>query len=249
MNRFLQVLLAFVGALATLVLPVPAQSQDRAEIRTRIDSLRELIQTKERIFLAPSPEDLSAFAEFLQQPDTGLARLMPRDKYDGALLIRGGGAFYSFARLTNEYGHGSDIGLQQGRLTSGFAGADFGFLTNLGNVALESVTEEHPGLRYLAEFVTPSTEPEARVQQRRAGLGFEAEGFTYKSWLPASVETTYALRAINYRSSDILVILRTTRQDTDGSLILLWRILKKFPVPQLGASIPLQLTVQNPSGR
>jgi hypothetical protein len=249
MKRFLLVLLAFAGSLAPLVLPVAAQSQDREEIRARIESLREQIQAKERLFLAPSPEDISAFAEFLQQPDTGLTRLMPREKYDGTLLIRGGGAFYSFARLTSEYGHGSDIALQQGKLGSGFAGADFGFLTNLGNVPLESVTAEHPGLRYLAEFTTPSTEPEARAEQRRSGFGFEAEGFTYKSWLPASVETTYALRAINYGVSDVLVILRTTRQDTDGSLILLWRILRKFPVPRLGGSIPIQLTVQNPSGR
>jgi hypothetical protein len=249
MIRSLLVLFAFVSSLALFLPPVAAQSQDRAEARLRIESLREQIQAKERVFLAPSPEDLAAFAEFLLLPDTGLARLMPREKYDGNLLIRGGGSYYSFTRLTNEYGYGSDIELQQGRLTTGFAGADFGFLTALGDVSLESVTAEHPGVRYLAEFITPSTEPEARAQQRRAGTGFEVEGLTYRSWLPATLETTYALRAVNYGGSDVLVILRTTRQDTDGSLILVWRILRKFPVPQLGAINAAKHAAQNPGGR
>jgi hypothetical protein len=209
------------------------QLQDRSELQAKMSSLRAQIQVKEKVFLAPSAEDLAAFAGILRQPDTGMARLLPREMYDGKLLIRGGGAYYSFARLTNEYGFGSDIELAQGELSVGFAGADFGFLTSLGDVAFDSVTAEQPGVSLLAEFKTPLVEADAREQYRRAGTGFEADGFTYRSFLPASLNTTYALRSVDYGVSDLLVAFRVTRQDADGSLTLVWTILKRFPVPQL----------------
>src|SRR5713101_6938335 len=125
--------LVLVQLLCIFIAP-SAKSQDRAQLQTRIAALREEIQAKEKVFLAASADDLTAFAQFLRQPDTGMARLMPREKYDGQLLIRGGGAYYSFAKLTNEYGYGTDIGFEQGRLGLVFAGANFGFLASLGDV-------------------------------------------------------------------------------------------------------------------
>jgi len=225
--------LLVLAALFCLFIAPSAKSQDRAQLQTRIASLREEIQAKEKVFLAPSADDLTAFAQFLRQPDTGMARLMPREKYDGKLLIRGGGAYYSFAKLINEYGYGSDIELQQDQLSVGFAGADFGFLASLGDVAVDSVASDYPGVRYLTDFKTPATEPEARDQQRRAGSGFQTDGFIYKDRLVASLNITYVVRSINYDVSDVLVVFKVTRQDVDGSLILQWKILKRFPIPQL----------------
>jgi hypothetical protein len=209
------------------------QLQDRSALQAKMESLRAQIQAKEKVFLSASAEDLAAFAGFLRQPDTGMARLMPRETYDGKLLIRGGGAYYSFAKLTNEYGYGSDIGFEQGRLSLIFAGVNLGFLTSLGDVPVDAVTLEHPAVSYLAAFIAPSSEPEAREQQRRAGTGFQTDGFAYKSNLVAMLNTTYALRSVNYTVSDVLVVFRVTRQGSDGSLILAWKILKRFPVPQL----------------
>src|SRR5678816_406754 len=147
MIRFILVSLLVVSCLIVAGAPdASAQSKDRAGLLVKLDSLRDQLQKKEATFLAPTAEDLAAYSEFLTQPDTGMARLMPREKYDGTLLIRGGGAYYSFARLTNEYGYGSDIELQQGKLQVGFAGADFGFLTSLGDIPIESVTSDDPGV-------------------------------------------------------------------------------------------------------
>jgi hypothetical protein len=223
----------FTSSLALLILPVAAQSQDRAELQFKIESLREQLIAKERVFLSPSPQDMAAFADFLRQPDTGLSRLMPREKYDGFLLTRGGGAFYSFARVSSEYGQGSDIGFEQGRLCVCAPGASFGFIAVLGDVNIDAVTVENPGLQFLASFSPPSTEPGAREQQRRVGAGFEIEGVPYKNLVPAALNTTYALRSVDYARSDLLVVFRLTRQDHDGSMIVAWKILKKFPVPQL----------------
>lgn len=223
---------------------VCAQVQDRSDLRSRIQSLRATIQAKEKILLAPSPEDLSSFVEFLRQPGTGMARLMPREKYEGRLLLRGGGAYYSFTDQSNEFGSGSDIELQQNQFSVGFAGADFGFVTSLGNVEIEGITEESAGVRFLAGFSTPSAESDAREQQRRAGSGFEVDGFTYRSNLPAMVGSTYALRSILYSVSDALVVFKVTRQDTDGSLVFAWKILKKFPVPELAPAVSPNLKLR-----
>jgi hypothetical protein len=100
------------------------------------------LSQKEQLFLAPADQDREAFSSFLTQPGTGITRLMPREHFDGVLLTRGGGAYYSFASQEHAYGFGSDLSLERGQLKVGFAGADFGFLTKLGDIPIESVTPD-----------------------------------------------------------------------------------------------------------
>jgi hypothetical protein len=223
--------LAMLAALCTPALV--ARAQDRAQIAAEIESLRGQIKAKEPILLAPAREDFDAHAEFLALPKTGIVRLLPREKWDGKLSTRGGGAYYSFTRLTHEYGFGSDIGMEQDYFSVGFGGADFGFLVNIGDVPIESVTTGTDGVRYLALFDPPRAEPGARVEQRRTGEGFVDEHWTYKSRLPVVAKQTYVVRSVDYGGSDVLVAFRVVRKDADGSVILLWKMLKKFDKPVL----------------
>jgi hypothetical protein len=227
--RFLPafVAFAFVFVFATDCF---AQSGERTKLEQQIASLAREIREKEKEYLLPSAEDQAAFAEFLSQADTGLIRLMPREKYESKFLTRGGGAYYSFAQSAHEYGYGSDISLEQNHFSVGFAGADFGFLVKLGDVPLEGVSLAHPGVQFLATFAAPLNEPEAR---RRAQPRIESGGFIYTNRVNASHNTSYALRSIDYDKSDILVAFRVIRQDTDGSMIVLWKLLNKFPTPYL----------------
>ena len=210
---------------------VPAGS--RASLLNQFNLL--VAQTKETgdQLLPPGAEDLALFADFLRQPRTGLIRLLPRETYDGFLTVRGGGAYYSFGRLTHEYGYGSDLELQQGHLSVGFAGADFGFLTSLGDVPIDSVTSDHPAVQYLASFVAPANLADARAQQQRAEAGFTIGAYSYIDRLKAFAASSYALRSINYNTSDVLVAFRVVRFDTDGSAILVWKLLRTYPVPRL----------------
>ena len=210
-----------------------AQSQDRGKIEKDIEALREQLKQKELEFLSPSAEDRAKYAEFLLQPDTGLARLLPREKYREKLTVREGGAYYSFTKLSNSYDREPQIGLEQEYLNTGFAGADFGFLASLGDIPLESVGLDHEAVKYLAAFDPPTVEPEARVQQRRSGSGFEIGRTRYKGRLPVMVGGSYILRSISYDRFDVLVAFRVVRQDTDGSLILLWKKLREFSTPYL----------------
>ena len=238
----------FLTALSVLVLVSAlqvtglAQSTSREDLRQQLETKRAELQKLEDQFLAPSDEDRTAFAEFLKQPDTGLIRLLPREVYDqfpnkpAKLTIRGGGAYYSFARLTHEYGYGSDIELSSGYLSVGFAGADYGLMTTIGQVPLEEISSEHPIAAFLASYKPPTEEAEARQHRSFRPTGKIIDGVTYQERLPVQVNTSYLLRSINYDDSDVLVAFRIVRKDSDGSVVLAWKLLKKYPKPMLTRS-------------
>lgn len=186
--------------------------------------------------LASGESDRLAFAGFLKQPNTGLIRLLPREIYDAEtyhtkspVTIRGGGAYYSFARLTHAYGYGSDIELDHDNLSVGFAGADYGMITNLGQVPLDEVTLAQPYTIFLASYAAPANDPDARAEARRfSEHRVPINGLTYARTLPAKVGDTYLLRSISYDRSDVLIGLTVFRKDTDGSVIIAWKLLQKF---------------------
>src|SRR5262245_8990846 len=212
-----------------------AQTLDRSQLLGKIMALRSELKSYEDQLLSPSPADMEAHADFLGQPQTGLIRLLPREVFDKPekMTIRGGGAYYSFTRLTHEYGYGSDIHLYRDEFSVGFAGANYGMIAVLDDASIDSVTVSHPVAQYLAAHKPPVNLADARVEQRRTGEGVIANGITYKRSGPAIVGKTYLLRSIDYDRSDVLVCLQAIRKDEDGSLILAWRLLKEYEKPML----------------
>jgi hypothetical protein len=227
----------FTLTLVLACLSIAAQTQSRDEVIKEIEAKRAELAALEKKVLAVADSDRQEFAAFLGQPETGIIRLLPRETYDfnskRALAVRGGGAFYSFALSTHEYGQGSDVMLEQGDLSGGFAGADYGMLLNLGDVPLDEVNAEHVAVRALLEYMPTSAEPDARKAQQALWQGMDLSGVIFKKRLPAKVSNTYLLRSVNFGGYDIAVAFRVTRKDTDGSLILLFKVLKKFPKPDL----------------
>lgn len=217
------------------IIALKAQVESAAD-PTEKKRLTDLLNQKELLFLASADADREAFSSLLKQPNTGVCRLMPRENFDGLLLMRGGGSYYSFVRQENPYGFGSDLGLEQERLKVGFNGANYGFLTRLGDLPLEGVTRETPGVAWLSSFAPPLDEPGARQQQTRTSQGFSENNFSYKDRLPIETSVTYALRSVIYHESDVLVVFRTYRRDTDKSVILAWKVLTRFVTPQLNGS-------------
>jgi hypothetical protein len=215
-----------------------AQKRDHAEaagdvarLHAEIADLVGRVKAKEAELLDAPADDKKSFAGFLSQPGTGLIRLLPRDKYE--LLVRGNGAYYSFSRRTHEYGRGSDIELEDETFNVGFAGADFGLFVSLGDVPLEEIILETPGVGPLADFDAPTDTAKAREQSVKSMTGFEVDGRPYRKEVAAQVNNSYVVRSVNYGESDVLVAFRVVRKDSDGSLILLWKMLKEFPKPEL----------------
>ncbi|MCI0663217.1 MAG: hypothetical protein L0220_19295 [Acidobacteria bacterium] len=221
-----------------------AQSENRSKTIKDIDSLRKQVSEKEKQFLSPSAEDRAVYAEFLKQSNTGLIRLFPSGLYEDKLLIRGGGSFYSFFRLTHEYGYGSDIMLRlirrndhqvlpiaEHNFVSGFMG--HGFITVLGDLPLEKVTLDHDAVKFLLSYEPSSPIAEMNRERLRATVGIEKDGFMYKASVLAILDYTYVLRSINFNRSDVLVAFRVVRREGDGSAVILWKMLKRFPKPEI----------------
>lgn len=192
--------------------------------------------------LAPAPSDRIAFAEFLRQPDTGLIRLLPRAVNDNQTAHaknpvsgRGGGAYYSFAALTHVYGYGSDIELSREGFSVGFAGADYGMLTMLGDVPLDQITKGDSRAQFLSAYKPPAAEHLARAEGRRfrAREGVTIDGLNYQRQQPSLEHWTYLLRSISYGRSDVLVAFRVVRKDGNGSVIIAWKLLRQYRVPVL----------------
>jgi hypothetical protein len=231
-----KIVIATVSILTLMLgaLSASAQSQSREDILKELTARRAELIKLEKALLLPSEEDQAVYANFLKQPDTGLIRLLPREEYDCKIIssVRGGGSYYSFNERSSEYGS-SDINLEQGNLKTGFAGADYGMLTMLGDVPLESVSLETTATNILAAHQPAANEPKARIEQRRWSDGTIVDGATFKDRLPLKANSTYLLRAVLYSSHDSLVAFRVVRVDSDGSAIILWKLLKNYPVPQL----------------
>lgn len=216
-----------------------AQTPSREEVLEKIKAKSAELIALEKTYLAPAEEDQVQYAEFLRTPRTGLIRLLPREKFDTgtfagdniAMVIRGGGAYYSFTKLTHEYIGASDIELGQNEFSVGFAGWNHGFLTNLGDVPLESVTPESPLVAIFAAYKPPQEETPVRTEQRRFSQGTQLETVPVRSHVPVKLNSTYLLRSVTYREADVLVAFRVVRIDSDGSVTILWKLLKKLPTP------------------
>ncbi len=236
-TSFVFVALATVGFSSV----VSAQTKTREQLIEEIGAKRTELSALEGQFLAVSPDDEKAFTELLSQPNTGLIRLLPREVFDGAaykkikktLTMNGGGSYYSFVRLTHKYGQGPDIALDSGHLSVGFAGADYGMIVKLGDIALENLSVTHPLVVPLTRYIPAKTEPDARVEQRRFSSETEIEGLPLKNRVPAEVNAPYLLRSISYGDSDVLVAINVARRDSDGSVIIAWKLLEKYSTPAL----------------
>jgi hypothetical protein len=229
--------------IVTCSLSAFSQSDSRAGLLKELETKRAELAKLEQAVLQPAAEDREAYAQFLAQPNTGLIRLLPREKYEShannksGLTIRGGGAYYSFVRLTHEYGFGSDIELQQNDLSVGFAGADYGLMTMIDEVPLENITSELPRAAFLLGYKPPTEDAAARQEGRSFHPpGKTVDGLTYTRRLPVRVNATYLLRSISYGDSDVLVAFRVVRKDSDDSVIIAWKLLKKFGKPELNRS-------------
>lgn len=190
--------------------------------------------------LAPSAVDVAQHQFLLSQPNTGVMRLLPGETSDSAMYkvkakvsMRGGGAYFSFFDRTHEYGYGSDISFERGNLYVGFAGADYGMLTDLGDTELELIDANDPRAGFMLNYRPPRNEAAARIEARKFWPPFTVDGVRYQRRLPAQVNHTYLLRSINYNTSDLLVAFRIVSKADDGGLTIAWKILKKFSAPQL----------------
>jgi hypothetical protein len=216
--------------------------------------------------LAPSVQDREKYAGFLSYPNTGLIRLLSREFNSSKASrtdrpkVNGGGAYYSFSFRSHEYGWGSDLELSTTlnfygstelpsghNFSVGFAGLDYGMLTNIGDARLEDITVDDVRVGFMRDYEVPRSETAARCEALRFRHGANVDGQLYKRSMPIQANSTYLLRSIVYGRSDVLVGFRVGQPDDDGSVTIAWKLLKKFEPPKLERLLHVNSTDKCPT--
>jgi len=148
---------------------------------------------------------------------------------DCPLGIRGDGAYFSFSTGSHSYNKTPEIELQQGRISVGFAGADYGIIADVGLIDTDKLADTRE-FQFLSTYKPPQFEPEIRNEQVRFSQ-VSIDGVLYSRYAPVSIRHTYLLRAISFDQSDILVALTIIEVGEDGSVTFAWRKLAGFAKP------------------
>ncbi|HEY0047761.1 MAG TPA: hypothetical protein VGB68_00640 [Pyrinomonadaceae bacterium] len=187
------------------------------------DNARLIKQLTEEILL-PDAKD---FAE-AKKNNFEVFRIMPREA-DIEELTPLRVAYYSFTLKANGYAI-PEIGLVKNTFKVGFAGADYGFIADLGEMPLAGVSRETGAAIFLAGYKPPVNMPEIRSEQSKS-RNYKAGDVEYRDSVPAIAGHTYVLRAITFDRADVLVALKVHRKDADGSLTVFWKLLEQFEKP------------------
>lgn len=229
--------------------------------RAGIFPIRAKITREQKRRLSPNSQDLAKYRQFLQQPQTGIFRLMPDlGCSENINVVRVDepclnaipeSSFYSFREREHTIETLSDIRLKNGYLISDGILAQ-GILVKLGPVEIEKVTLESDGLKFLKNFSPQTLSIEAQKQYLQVVGGVKIGRHEYRKFLRAEENTTYALRVVAYRGNvfrsfrgfrfdllegdkriDLTLAFSVIRKETDGTVTLLWKELERRESPRL----------------
>lgn len=213
--------------------------------------------------IAPSPDVVRKYKEFLDRENTGIfklvedagcannAQVVVATEQCLKYTMPGSGNSYSFRTANYRIRHLADLMLAGGNLR--IPGIMMhGMMTNLGDVAIESVSLRTRGLDFLTEFKPSNQFERAMAIEQIVGTGLERDGFIYARFLAVQDNTTYALRVVAYdgkvlravpgasynemdfdRRRDVVVAFRVVRKDADGSVTIVWVELSDVDSPTL----------------
>lgn len=203
--------------------------------------------------------DRERFETFLKDSDTGIVRL-----YDLTLCqelncpkpIIVGATSYSFRSNGYRPRPISDLAFENSSFR--LVGINtLGFITELGDVPIESVDSKSDGVFEMAGFEPSAIIEDVEKQHALAMAGFAIGEYTYKTSLRVKEQTTYGLRSIAYAADlpkvlspaarslllseekrDSLIVFRVVRRHGNGSTTLIWKILSSKDAPKLEFRAP-----------
>jgi hypothetical protein len=211
--------------------------------------------------LSPGNEDLTKYARFLKEPNTGIFRLLPDLNCDeNPLVIKVDekclsaipeSSFYSFREKEYTPEILSDIRLENNHLVTNGILAQ-GILVSLGDVPLENVSLKSEGMAFLNAYSPHTSAADAQKQFLEMAKGVSSGQYAYRKAFPVKVDTTFALRVIAYRGNffrmfrgyrydllegdkriDLTLAFRVIRKGTDGGVTLLWKELQRRKSPRI----------------
>ena len=213
--------------------------------------------------LAPEREDRTKFTDLLKRKNTGMMKLVmdlgcdefsikiPTGNICEQFSMPGGGSAYSFRQKDYQMWKLADL-LYDGKTLTAFGQMSLGFMVDLGNIPLDSVTKDTKGVGSIYSFDPTGALSDAYKQNKQFVDGYDVDGFTYKKYLPAIEGETYVMRSCAYngiasredkgfkyneldhdKRSDVIVGFRIVKKDFNGTLTIVWKILQSKPSPTL----------------
>jgi len=229
--------------------------------RSGVFPLRTKPTKEQRKRLQPDSVDLSRFAPILEQPRTGIVRLLPDiGCYESYFVIRADekclnaipeSSFFSFREREYTLEPLADIRLKSGHLISDGLLTQ-GMMAKLGDVPLEMISLETEGFDFLNDFSPAPDSVIAKDQYNQLIRGVRSGDHEYRKVVQAIENTTYAMRVVAYRGNvirsfrgwrfdlldgdkriDLTLAFRVVRKDPDGSVTLVWRELGRRESPRI----------------
>ena len=127
---------------------------------------------------------------------------------------------------------------------TGFAGINYGFFLDIGDVSpgqVENFPETPPSWlspnsgeawTHMFKYAPPTLTAQARREKYCYGDdGVLVGEVKLRDEIHVRLNRAYLLRSIDFRTSDLLVFVKPVFIFEDGSIVILWRIIKEFPVP------------------
>jgi hypothetical protein len=269
---FLPVFIILAGLVTAEAQPgftdVSNQAVRRLSILQRyIEPLYRKPSKEELKIIAPKPELVKKFGEFLLQPNTGLTKLINDTgcaentkivvatndclKY----TMPGAGNSYSFRVKNYRIPRLADLVFTDNSFQA--AGVlVHGIIVNVGDVPLDKIGLQSDGVSFLAAFQPEVNYDNARTIDRKLIAGIRQNGFLYRRGLYAAENTTFVLRSIAYdgkyfraingvtydefefdNRKDVIVAFRIVERDSKGNVTIIWKELQKKDAPVIKIKI------------
>lgn len=236
-------------------------------LRKNIEPLYRKPSKEELKRLAPKPELVMKFDEFLRQPNTGLTKLIKDTgcaentkivvATDNCLkyTMPGAGSSYSFRVKNYRIPRLADVTFTE----NSFQAAGIllqGIFVNVGDVPLDKVGLQIDGVRFLRDFQPDVEYEKAKTVDRQLSVGIRQGNFLYRRGLYAVENTTFVLRSIAYNGKyfrairgvtynefdfdnrrDVIVAFRIVERDSEGNVTIIWKELQRKDAPVIKRKI------------
>lgn len=133
-----------------------SREQKMEQINDRNAQIDKLVQD----LLMPASGDIKE----AESSGLGVFRLNPRETYGRITVPQEGGSFYSFTTGSHDYQRIAQILLERNRLSTGFAGANYGLMADLGDIPLSDVSENVKEVNFLLRYKAPTNILDARTE-------------------------------------------------------------------------------------
>jgi hypothetical protein len=185
----------------------------------------------------PYPQEITQYASFLAQPQTGITVFLPKEVYKSYLddqknrYIPKITELYPFPALNHKNGFTSRLAVRinQGNFQIVTEDLDYGLIGDLGDIPLENLeVKKHilgSNLSYIFNYNPPNTLESLQLQRRKLLTG-KIDDVNYKEngfmQAPVQLNHTYVVRLIQFKLPEVIknggVVKRSDRGKIDQLL-------------------------------